>query len=710
MQKILSTHFLALYSSSRRILSDRKAGLIVAMALLLLTGFANQAKASSGFFKNYIIINGKYYQALSDGTDTSNPNFSTVGNLGSFDRGNGVILLGGEANTYNDNGDDIQAAQLLYRVYREFTTPPATLTPVSLNFQGVSGNNKKWSNTNGVPNLVTSTSGTGHYIVELFFQAQGTYNNSGGSGSFTISDNTITSPYRFSFDVTGSVPAQWTGNSDGNWFNAANWSTGQLPTKDTDVTITYPSSVYPTIGGVTADIATVRTLNIAGNPAGSGALGAIVTLSGNALQIYGDFRDSNGGLKQTGGIFALSGANQTFDGGTFSQVEIDGGGTKSLNGRMLVNGYLSFGSGILATRTDNPSQYGVVLGAGAEVRQEGDPTSNGGGYVLGVIQAIDRIVEIGTANSFGNIGADLTAKSGSNTTVVVTRISRIYNGVGTSVSVRRAFLFTPVYAPGAVTIQDFDLTFHYVNADLNGIAVSNLVLFRSVTSGNIPFAPLSRTSIDAVNKTLTRTGITNTLAALFTLGDAANPLPVTVTNFAAVAQGPNALLTWTTAQELNNSGFEVQVSTDGTTFSKLGFVAAASPNSTLARTYQYSDVTANKQGTRYYRLRQLDVNGKEGLFGPQSLTFGGALATSVKGYPNPFASEINLALQTVAAGQATVSVLDGVGRQLRSWQPTLAAGTSNLVLSDLTSLPHGLYMVQVRYSDGQTQRLKVVKD
>ncbi|AMJ64553.1 T9SS type A sorting domain-containing protein [Hymenobacter sp. PAMC 26628] len=185
---------------------------------------------------------------------------------------------------------------------------------------------------------------------------------------------------------------------------------------------------------------------------------------------------------------------------------------------------------------------------------------------------------------------------------------------------------------------------------------------------------------------------------------------MTLTSFAAVAQGPDALLTWTTAQELNNAGFEVQVSTDGTTFRALGFVAAASPNSSEARAYQYRDATAGKQGTRYYRLRQLDVDGKESLFAPQSLTFGGALATSVQGYPNPFASEINLALQTVAAGQATVSVLDGVGRQVRRWQPTLAAGASNLVLSDLASLPHGLYVVQVRYPDGQTQRLKLVKE
>ncbi|TPG57853.1 T9SS type A sorting domain-containing protein, partial [Hymenobacter nivis] len=96
-------------------------------------------------------------------------------------------------------------------------------------------------------------------------------------------------------------------------------------------------------------------------------------------------------------------------------------------------------------------------------------------------------------------------------------------------------------------------------------------------------------------------------------------------------------------------------------------------------------------------------------FAPQSLAFGGALAASAQAYPNPFAADVTLALQTLAAGPATVRVLDGVGRQVRQWQPTLAAGASTLPLADMASLPRGLYVVQVRYADGQTQRLKLVK-
>ncbi|RZL07747.1 MAG: T9SS type A sorting domain-containing protein [Hymenobacter sp.] len=223
---------------------------------------------------------------------------------------------------------------------------------------------------------------------------------------------------------------------------------------------------------------------------------------------------------------------------------------------------------------------------------------------------------------------------------------------------------------------------------------------------------MNKSSNDATSKTLTRNGITGSLNALFTLGNADNPLPVTITSFTAVAQGTNAVLNWATASETNNQGFEVQVSTDGTTFSKLGFLASNNPNSTTPHSYQYRDVTAGKQGVRYYRLRQLDLDGTASFVGPRAVTFGDAVAqaTSLQGYPSPFSSEINLALQTTAAGLATVTVTDGVGRQVRAWQPTLAAGASSLRLADLQNMPAGLYIVQVRYSDGQTQRLKMVKE
>ena len=68
-----------------------------------------------------------------------------------------------------------------------------------------------------------------------------------------------------------------------------------------------------------------------------------------------------------------------------------------------------------------------------------------------------------------------------------------------------------------------------------------------------------------------------------------------------------ALLTWSTANEINNKGFEVELSRDNKTFSSIGFVAAVK-TSTGINNYSFTD---NKllSGSNYYRLKQVDNDG-----------------------------------------------------------------------------------------------------
>ncbi|MFC7670371.1 T9SS type A sorting domain-containing protein [Hymenobacter humi] len=92
------------------------------------------------------------------------------------------------------------------------------------------------------------------------------------------------------------------------------------------------------------------------------------------------------------------------------------------------------------------------------------------------------------------------------------------------------------------------------------------------------------------------------------------------------------------------------------------------------------------------------------------MSFGSTAGATAQGYPNPFTSEINLTLETIAAGRATVTMFDNLGRQVRTWTPLLAPGNSSVQLPGLDVLPRGIYVVQVRHTDGQTQRLKLVKE
>ncbi|TPG72469.1 hypothetical protein EAH73_04390, partial [Hymenobacter nivis] len=646
MQKLLNTQQSASYLLLRRLFTGSKATLLALVALVLFIGSASQANAqNSGFYKNFEVFNGTYYYTLSNGGGSA-PAFPNNNSFpGTYAQGS-QLLLDAEANTFENSGKNVQKAQFSYRVYPKdaankgnFITLPLTLAEAVESPQFPGSFNKKWINSNTKPDLLAFTSGKGTYTLELYFDG----NVNDGTKIF---DSNNGNNYKADFEVTGNAPAQWTGNAGQDWFNAANWSPQTVPDANTDVTIPAGTSNIPKIFNGKLGPAQVRSLRIGtnGTPgaralilAGTDQSDPVNGQSKGELRVYGNFFALTGGFSQEpNSTFVLAGGDQEFDGATFIDVRIEGGGTKSLTNRMDIKGVLTFVNGVLKTPTLDPSNNSVDLiydpnniGTGNQIVGE-TATS----YVQGFLRSLNRTIVQNAANTFNNIGVVLTPNGGSPGVVSVTRLTGFtYKGVGTSQSIQRSFTFS---ATGISGTPSFSLGFRYLDNELNGITESNLVLFRA-QNGFVPFRPLAKTTIDAANNLLVRSNIegvtndgVNTLLGVFTLGDATNPLPVTLTSFAAVAQGPDALLSWTTAQELNNAGFEVQVSTDGTAFAKLGFVAAASPNSSEARAYQFRDATAGKQGTRFYRLRQLDTDGKESFFAPQSLAFGGALAASAQ--------------------------------------------------------------------------------
>jgi hypothetical protein len=71
-------------------------------------------------------------------------------------------------------------------------------------------------------------------------------------------------------------------------------------------------------------------------------------------------------------------------------------------------------------------------------------------------------------------------------------------------------------------------------------------------------------------------------------------------------------VSWTTATEINNAGFEVLRSEDGIDFTNIGWVDGAGNSSTMLNySLDDNDVVANK--VYYYRLRQVDYDGQSDL-------------------------------------------------------------------------------------------------
>ncbi|HEY8399650.1 MAG TPA: discoidin domain-containing protein [Cytophagaceae bacterium] len=86
------------------------------------------------------------------------------------------------------------------------------------------------------------------------------------------------------------------------------------------------------------------------------------------------------------------------------------------------------------------------------------------------------------------------------------------------------------------------------------------------------------------------------------------PAPVELISFSASPRGNNAIVNWSTSQEINNSHFILLTSSDGIQFSPLAIIKGAGTTSTHTN-YNYTH--ANPSGTIYYKLIQVDYDGTE---------------------------------------------------------------------------------------------------
>lgn len=119
------------------------------------------------------------------------------------------------------------------------------------------------------------------------------------------------------------------------------------------------------------------------------------------------------------------------------------------------------------------------------------------------------------------------------------------------------------------------------------------------------------------------------------------PLPVSLLSFKAHAQTDNVKLAWQTASESINKEFVVYRSGDQQNFEKLITVAGSGNSSTLKNYYCYDNEPLN--GNNYYKLVQIDENGKETNLGLTTVRFD-LSEISLQIYPNPTANKVNISL------------------------------------------------------------------
>jgi len=190
---------------------------------------------------------------------------------------------------------------------------------------------------------------------------------------------------------------------------------------------------------------------------------------------------------------------------------------------------------------------------------------------------------------------------------------------------------------------------------------------------------------------------------------APTPLPVELISFQAKAAGTTVGLTWKTAAEKNNRHFVVErAAGSDLAFRAIGTVTGAG-SSTQGHTYQLQDAEAGAQGVSvlYYRLRQVDLDGKESLSPTVAVSLKAQVLADMEVYPNPAngSEPVQVRLPLEPALGSTVQVYGARGEQVRSVPATAQALTLPTV-----GLRPGLYQLVLTDAAGRriaTQRLAV---
>ena len=200
---------------------------------------------------------------------------------------------------------------------------------------------------------------------------------------------------------------------------------------------------------------------------------------------------------------------------------------------------------------------------------------------------------------------------------------------------------------------------------------------------------------------VTLTGVT--AFAPFLVGKNA-VLPVTLTSFTAQKQSTGVQLKWNTASEQNNSHFDVQRSADGVTFLNVGKVNGAG-NSNASLDYNFTDKTP-ASGTNYYRLSQVDFDGKTTLSNPVSVNISFVNSTmQVYAMPNSANLIINISTDIASAGQLIVYNLNG--QKVYEQAVSLTKGNNDLSIN-LSNTDKGIFIATYS-SDTQLLKKKFIR-
>ena len=274
----------------------------------------------------------------------------------------------------------------------------------------------------------------------------------------------------------------------------------------------------------------------------------------------------------------------------------------------------------------------------------------------------------------------------------------------------------PGYSPGKMTFTaSEDFTNSTMSIEVNGTGVPGTDFDQIVVSGTATLGGvlaisinysgvngdqvtiLSATAISGIFGSVTGllanwyVNYTST-AVILTFGAL---MPVELTDFSARLLDQSVQLNWRTASESNNEGFYIERST-GLYWQNFGFVAGKG-TTTEEQSYYFLDEKP-QPGTNYYRLKQVDFDGKYEYSNIISVNIESA---EIRLFPNPTKGIIEIHGKNIDYG--TIRVTDNVGRLIKLQK------LSGYKQIDISDMPNGIYFIYI-LTDSQSTALGIIKE
>ena len=187
-------------------------------------------------------------------------------------------------------------------------------------------------------------------------------------------------------------------------------------------------------------------------------------------------------------------------------------------------------------------------------------------------------------------------------------------------------------------------------------------------------------------------------------------IPVELITFSAFVKGNSITISWTTATESNNRGFEIQKQNETGLWQTIGFVQGKG-TTTEVQSYSYNDENLTS-GKYSYRLKQIDFNGSFEYSNIVNVNVGSPIAFELsQNYPNPFNPSTKINFSLPERTNVSIKVYNVLGSLVEEVINEIKDAGSYSVNFNANALSSGIYIYKLTTGIGKemTKKMTLLK-